>query len=120
MRIAPPGAFSTDNVAEENRRHAAQLMLLTIEVGLIHREGVDEVFDLVVDVGPQDGEIRLERRRSGRRNSLDEAAIDVIALVVVEQHSGPAVEEFAQAPNLLRGNADGTSAVSLLNLPSRP
>ena len=88
-------------------------MLLAIEVGLIHREGVDEVFDLVVGVGAQHGEIRLERRRAGRRNPLGEAAIDVVALVVVEQHSGPAIEEFAQAPNLLLGNADGTRAVSL-------
>jgi hypothetical protein len=88
-------------------------MLLTIEVGLIHREGIDKLFDLMVGVRPQDGEIGLERLGFGGTNSLDEATIDVIALVVVEQHSGAAIEKFAQTPNVLRGNADGTGAVGL-------
>src|SRR4051812_12708619 len=56
-----PRSLPADNIAEEIRGHAAQLMLLTIEVGLVHREGIDKLFDLVVGVRPQDGEIRLER-----------------------------------------------------------
>jgi len=88
-------------------------MFLTIEVGLIHREGIDKLFDLVVGVRPQDSEIRLERLGFGGTNSLDEATIDVIALVVVEQHSGAAIEKFAQTPNVLRGNADGAGSVGL-------
>jgi hypothetical protein len=88
-------------------------MLLTIEISLIHREGIDKLFDLVVGVRPHDGEIRLERLGPGGTNSLDQATIDVIALVVVEQHSGAAIEKFAQTPNVLRGNVDGTGSVGL-------
>ena len=71
------------------------------------------MFDLVVGVRPQHGEIRLERLGSGGGNSLGKATIDVIALVVVEQHAGAAIEKFAQAPNVLLGNADGTGSAGL-------
>ena len=108
-----PRSLPADNVAEEIRGHAAQLMLLTIEVGLIHREGVDEMFNLVAGIGPQYGEIRLKRVRFGRSNSLDKTTINVIAPVVVEQHSRPTVKKFAETPNLLRGNTDGMRPVSL-------
>jgi hypothetical protein len=75
MRIDSPRSLPADNVSEEIRGHAAQLMLLTIEVGLIHREGIDQLFDLVVGVRPQNAKyawndsdlvapIRSTRRRS--------------------------------------------------------
>ena len=51
--------------------------------------------------GPQQREIGLERRRAGRGDALVQPAVDVVALVVGEQHSGPAIEELAQPADVL-------------------
>ena len=112
MRIGFARLLAADDAAEQVRCHAAELMLLAIEVGLIDREGIDEVLDLVVGIRPQQGEIGLERRRSGRGNALREPAIDVVPLVVGKRHAGPAIEKFAQPANILLGDVDGTRSVS--------
>ena len=96
---------------EKIGRHAAELMILAIEIGLVDRERVDEMLDLVVGVGAQHGEIGLERGRSGGGNPLGEAAVDVIALVVVERHAGAAIKKFAEAPDILLRDMDGTRSV---------
>jgi hypothetical protein len=36
-------------------------MVLPIEIRLIDREGVNQMFDLMVRIGSQRGEVRLER-----------------------------------------------------------
>ena len=87
-------------------------MVFAVEIGLVDREGVDQMFDLMVRIGAQRGEIRLERVRAGGRHALGDAAVDVIALVVVKQHPGSSIEKLAKPPDVLLRDVDGTSAVS--------
>ncbi len=60
MRIGSPRGFSLSARAQQVGREARELVLFAIEVGLVDREGVDELLDLAVDVGAQPREIRLE------------------------------------------------------------
>ena len=108
MRIASPGFLVPDDVGQKVGGHAAELMILAVEVGLIHGESVDQMLDLVVGVGAQGREIRLERRRSGGDYPLGKTTVDVVSLVVVKQHSGAAIKKFAEPPDLLLRNGDST------------
>ena len=51
MRIGSPGFLRCRRSPKQIGRHAAKLMVLTIEVGLVHGEGIDQMFDLVIGVG---------------------------------------------------------------------
>ena len=88
-------------------------MILSVEVGLIHRECVDEVLYLLVGVRPQNGEVRLERCRSCGRNPLRKSAIDVVALAAVKGHARPPIEKFTESSNILLGKGDGAMSVSI-------
>ena len=75
----PPGV-----IAQEIACHATKLMILPIEVGLVDREGVDQMLDFMLDVRPQHGKIGLEGVGSGSGNPFGEPTVDEISLVVVE------------------------------------
>src|SRR6187551_3660046 len=92
----------TDNRTEQIGRHTAELMLLAEEVRLIDGKGINEVLDLAIEIRSQQGKIRLERRRAARSHAFIETAVDVVTLVVGKQHAGPAIEEFAKPPHILR------------------
>ena len=94
-------------------------MILPIEIGLVDREGVDEMFDLVLGIGAQHGEIRLERARPGGSNALGETPVDVVAFCVVERHAGAAVKKFAEAPDVLLRDVNGTRLREPLAVPFR-
>ena len=76
MRIGPPGCLRADDVAEQIGGHAAKLVILAIEIGLVHREGIDQMLDLVVGVGAQQRKIAwnddepVAAMRSARRRSM--------------------------------------------------
>ncbi len=56
---------------------------------------------------------RLVERIGATESDSFQAYFAVIALVVVEQHSGAAIKKFAQTPNVLLSNADGMGSVGL-------
>ena len=60
MRMDSPGFFRLNEAAEKIGGHAAKLMVLPIEVGLVHREGIDQMFDLMLEIRAQHREISLK------------------------------------------------------------
>src|SRR5215469_6584684 len=88
-------------------------MLLSIKIGLIHREGVDQMFNLMVCVGPKDSKIRSKRIGLRRRYSLGNTTIDVISPVVSKNHSRAAIKKFADAPDFLWCQLRRANSVSL-------
>ena len=76
-------------------------MLLAIEIGLVDREGVDELLDLAVGVAAQVGEVGREGRDLESGHALGDAALHVIALGLGEEHAGAPVEEIADLAEFL-------------------
>ena len=105
MRIASPGCLFAQPLLEQVVRQALELVVLTVEVGLIDGEGIDELLDLAVSVGAQASEIARKGRRVGGGHALPDAPLDVIALGLGEYHSGASVEIFAERSKLVFGEA---------------
>ena len=105
------------DAVHEIGRHAAELMILSVEIGLVHREGVYQMLDLVVGIGTEHGKIRLKRLRFRGDNSLGEPTIDVVALVIVERHASPPIEKLAEPPYVLQCHVDGTGSQRVPNSP---
>ena len=61
MRTVLPGGLRAGDGAEQAGGHAAKLVVLAIEIGLVHGERIDQMLDLMVGIGTQQGKIRLER-----------------------------------------------------------
>src|SRR4051794_17264575 len=80
-------------------------MLLAIEIGFVHGEGVDELLDLAVGIAAQEGEIGREERDLEERHAIADAPLHVIALGCREQHAGAPVEEIADLLEILVGNS---------------
>jgi hypothetical protein len=86
----------------------SKLVILTIEIGLVDRERIDQMFDFVIRVGAQQRKIRLERRRAGRGDAVLKTVIDEIALALRKRHAGAAVEKFAEALDVIRRDRHGS------------
>ena len=60
MRMVSPGFFRLMVSAKKIGCHAAKLMVLPVEVGLVYREGIDQMFDLMLEIRAQHREISLK------------------------------------------------------------
>src|SRR5262249_55182784 len=102
-----------DDIGKEIGSHATELMLLSIKVGLIHCEGVDQMFDLVVRIGSKDSKLRSHRMGWGGRYSFGDTTIDIVSPGVSKSHSRTAIQKFAEPPNFLRRQVRGLDWSSL-------
>jgi hypothetical protein len=64
-----------------------QLMIFAKEVSLIDGERINEVLDLVLKIAAQSSKVTRERGRACRLHAIDQSAIDVVSLRLVEDHS---------------------------------
>src|ERR1700733_3185696 len=103
-----PRRLESGDGTEHTGGHAAKLVVLTIEIGLVDRERIDQMFDFVIRVGAQQRKIRLERRRAGRGDAILDTVIDEISLALRKRHAGAAVEKFAKTLDVIRRDRHGS------------
>src|SRR4029079_9320835 len=101
--------LSLHDIVQKIGRHAAKLMLLPIEIGLVYGEGIYEILDLVIGVRPEQGKVGLEAFRTRRGYTFLQPAVDVISFVFGETHAGPAIKEIAKTTNVLLPDSNGGS-----------
>src|SRR5689334_3831905 len=98
--IARAAAF--DDLGEQRPAKAAELVLLAVEIGFVDGEAVDEFLRFLLVVA-QESVIIRESSAAGDIDPLGNAAVDVVTLFLFEEHSGPPIDEGAEAAEFVGG-----------------
>jgi hypothetical protein len=70
-------------------------MVFAIKIGFVHGQGVNELFNLTIQIAAQSGEIARKGTGTGALHALEHAPFHVVAFGLGEDDAGPAIQKFA-------------------------